>query len=213
MHSLPPPFLAPRPSKNSNICIQHGSHTFFWKSYSAHSQGEAKYKMYCSHLSAFLSSLFNLFGHLHRGAQPFFITVILKDILLEKLATASTNSPSLWPGSLYCLLPFAILCNGEYDNILISCSKRNKMKQNKNDGVVSTSKKVANFSPLPQEDKSFHKNWIVWPYKAFSLETKLVANKYCSSNLLCLHKEVVAHVILGRDEEEEEKAIVYKGFY
>lgn len=137
MHSLPPPFLAPRPSKNSNICIQHGSHTFFWKSYSAHSQGEAKYKMYCSHLSAFLSSLFNLFGHLHRGAQSFLITVILKDILLEKLATASTNSPSLWPGSLYCLLPFAILCNGEYDNILISCSKWNKTKQNKTKNLLA----------------------------------------------------------------------------
>ena len=43
------------------------------------------------------------------------------------------------------------------------------------------------------------------PYKAFSLEAKLVANRFCASNMLCFLKGLAVHTILGRDEEGEEK--------
>lgn len=43
------------------------------------------------------------------------------------------------------------------------------------------------------------------PYKAFSLEAKLVANRFCASNQVSFLKGPAVHVILGRDEEGEEK--------
>lgn len=113
-------------------------------------------------------------------------------------------------------LSLIAICNTlqwrECDGILISCSKQNKTKQN--DGAVSTAGKLLIFFPrYYKKISSFIKTWVGWPYKAFSVEAKLVANRFYSSNIVCLFKGPVAHVILGRDEKEEEKGdIVYNGF-
>ena len=105
--------------------MQHCTYTFFWKYHRAHSQEEASCDMCLRPVISYLSLLWTS----KRDAQIFLIAVVLKIFHWRSWLTAYTNDPSLWPESFSSSLQLAVICNGGYGGVLISCGKEDRKKK------------------------------------------------------------------------------------